>query len=74
MWVLPDSLVKLFQSTLPVWGGTRPACLLCHRSAFQSTLPVWGGTWHKAPLRQGGLFQSTLPVWGGTPYPDQSGT
>ena len=35
---------ELFQSTLPVWGGTRSARTkwVCRR--FQSTLPVWGGT------------------------------
>ena len=36
---------NLFQSTLPVWGGTSWPC--SWRGAgirFQSTLPVWGGT------------------------------
>ena len=36
--------LPLFQSTLPVWGGTFhgvPSFLIAR---FQSTLPVWGGT------------------------------
>ena len=44
MWVLPDSLVKLFQSTLPVWGGTGWLVECQPKQTFQSTLPVWGGT------------------------------
>ena len=42
---VPPSVFFVFQSTLPVWGGTgsgrwRPA----PPPGFQSTLPVWGGT------------------------------
>ena len=35
----------IFQSTLPVWGGTKPVCgRAYYYDVFQSTLPVWGGT------------------------------
>ena len=35
----------LFQSTLPVWGGTGPKMQkTVQKREFQSTLPVWGGT------------------------------
>ena len=35
----------VFQSTLPVWGGTPiVACGYMMITMFQSTLPVWGGT------------------------------
>ena len=34
----------LFQSTLPVWGGTPSMASEISRLIFQSTLPVWGGT------------------------------
>ena len=34
----------MFQSTLPVWGGTSPPRAASCSSLFQSTLPVWGGT------------------------------
>ena len=57
-----------FQSTLPVWGGTRRS-FLCEGvgNVFQSTLPVWGGTAlsFTVPVSRP-EFQSTLPVWGGT--------
>ena len=33
-----------FQSTHPVWGGTRISCLVLGSYKFQSTHPVWGGT------------------------------
>ena len=33
-----------FQSTLPVWGATRPAVEKLAEMEFQSTLPVWGAT------------------------------
>ena len=57
----------LFQSTLPVWGGTTMAEFARISDLFQSTLPVWGGTRIPRPLTQiHSEFQSTLPVWGGT--------
>ena len=34
----------VFQSTLPVWGGTLIGASQGDVSSFQSTLPVWGGT------------------------------
>ena len=56
-----------FQSTLPVWGGTKVCVVNVNLREFQSTLPVWGGTLVTAfGRRQKPLFQSTLPVWGGT--------
>ena len=33
-----------FQSTLPMWGGTKGTGSAADAYAFQSTLPVWGGT------------------------------
>ena len=33
-----------FQSTHPVWGGTRSKCPRLQLYLFQSTHPVWGGT------------------------------
>ena len=59
-------LIRSFQSTHPVWGGTRR--LLCCRlyCRFQSTHPVWGGTIPGEGQRFGGEFQSTHPVRGGT--------
>ena len=56
----------LFQSTLPVWGGTTSTVFLPWAWGFQSTLPVWGGTTCRNPSVLMPLFQSTLPVWGGT--------
>ena len=44
VWIALGKVV-LFQSTLPVWGGTSPdLAFFCHDMIFQSTLPVWGGT------------------------------
>ena len=60
---------ELFQSTLPVWGGTKTALHFGGPNVFQSTLPVWGGT--RKPLLKSTVirrFQSTLPVWGGTSH------
>ena len=34
----------VFQSTLPVWGGTWRCKMNIPDKIFQSTLPVWGGT------------------------------
>ena len=59
-----------FQSTLPVWGGTRQVGPGGQKYRFQSTLPVWGGTGPKMQKTvQKREFQSTLPVWGGTGMP-----
>ena len=57
----------MFQSTLPVWGGTYQKQYFRGGSRFQSTLPVWGGTlWCLFLIFSVIAFQSTLPVWGGT--------
>ena len=43
------NLQILFQSTLPVWGATRPIYVnIDPITQFQSTLPVWGATMQKA--------------------------
>ena len=39
-----------FQSTLPVWGATRPTESCGSTRAFQSTLPVWGATCNQAGM------------------------
>ena len=62
-----QTLLLVFQSTLPVWGVTYTE-YACMRTLgrFQSTLPVWGVT---ATATAGDIlsgFQSTLPVWGVT--------
>ena len=57
----------LFQSTLPVWGGTR--CLIwVAPTAGYFNPPSPCGEGPPCPFCGGGavLFQSTLPVWGGT--------
>ena len=62
--------IPIFQSTLPVWGGTTPQIINQKSPLFQSTLPVWGGTCQFSLSIVWTLFQSTLPVWGGTPTHD----
>ena len=57
---------NIFQSTLPVGGGTRTNLKLYRVKKFQSTLPVGGGTIIKYYQDKTRLFQSTLPVGGGT--------
>ena len=43
--------VKIFQSTLPVWGATRVYnAVIGKHGVFQSTLPVWGATRSTFPL------------------------
>ena len=40
--------LRIFQSTLPVWGATHTFGGVVARLVFQSTLPVWGATsWTK---------------------------
>ena len=56
-----------FQSTHPVWGGTRNLSTSYPRQKkFQSTHPVWGGTMVTNLVSFRAAFQSTHPVWGGT--------
>ena len=43
-----ESLLVLFQSTLPVWGATMTRRSRPFSIGFQSTLPVWGAT----PIKQ----------------------
>ena len=40
----PPASNYTFQSTLPVWGGTKAPKDQRNDFGFQSTLPVWGGT------------------------------
>ena len=61
-----NSSSGVFQSTLPVWGGTQSGVNDWFPSVFQSTLPVWGGTSRNPNSSLQYRFQSTLPVWGGT--------
>ena len=57
----------IFQSTLPVRGGTVSGAVEAHaEELFQSTLPVRGGTISPPVSGQDFIFQSTLPVRGGT--------
>ena len=57
----------LFQSTLPVGGGTsQPFEGWRNQLLFQSTLPVGGGTKKTTRRPRTRIFQSTLPVGGGT--------
>ena len=64
LWTSPTTWS--FQSTLPVWGGTKSSCMPACALVFQSTLPVWGGTSFSRCQKKKAEFQSTLPVWGGT--------
>ena len=59
-------LWERFQSTHPMWGGTRLYCTFCRFLPFQSTHPMWGGTNGKDRVYQWDKFQSTHPMWGGT--------
>ena len=52
----PDFTKDIFQSTLPVWGGTWRACGNLKITVFQSTLPVWGGTLN------GGISHTVFPI------------
>ena len=44
MWHGGGDGAVIFQSTLPVWGGTKGLAGAVAEVTFQSTLPVWGGT------------------------------
>ena len=59
--------LPLFQSTLPVWGGTlSPAVPALSWGHFNPPSPCGEGH-DKAAISIGHIeFQSTLPVWGGT--------
>ena len=61
------SITSQFQSTLPVWGGTRTFYGGCpYHQDFNPPSPCGEGPLHALDdvTHQG--FQSTLPVWGGT--------
>ena len=42
--VFASAFRNIFQSTHPVWGGTKLASMMAYDTVFQSTHPVWGGT------------------------------
>ena len=56
-----------FQSTLPVWGGTRTE-VRQKSTVLHFNPPSPCGEGHSIPDTHstGRRFQSTLPVWGGT--------
>ena len=57
----------LFQSTLPVWGGTQIDAINAQRDAnFNPPSPCGEGPAGATNEACGSVFQSTLPVWGGT--------
>ena len=56
-----------FQSTLPVWGGTKRQKFNPDRYNISIHPPRVGrDKWRKDKKGLGFIFQSTLPVWGGT--------
>ena len=59
--------VKIFQSTLPVWGATLVKTLKILRRAISIHAPRVGSD-REAKLDEqlSNIFQSTLPVWGAT--------
>ena len=60
-------LLKLFQSTLPVWGVTRPPGWMASALLISIHTPRVGSDCRcQAPCDGAHLFQSTLPVWGVT--------
>ena len=63
----PFDATTLFQSTLPVWGGTPPSrCVTHHGRYFNPPSPCGEGPGAMIALLFAPVFQSTLPVWGGT--------
>ena len=59
--------IKLFQSTLPVWGATRLSLDLGRVHFISIHAPRVGSDCYNTIIRgQSLLFQSTLPVWGAT--------
>ena len=60
-------LGQIFQSTLPVWGGTRGnSGQGGHRAYFNPPSPCGEGPRKPGRNQRWDVFQSTLPVWGGT--------
>ena len=59
---------RLFQSTLPVWGGTTTSrAYLLTGMSFNPPSPCGEGHCLTVYIGACITFQSTLPVWGGTP-------
>ena len=64
---LCDGFYAIFQSTLPVWGGTDAVAVEVDVAAISIHPPRVGrdiGAISMIPVVT--KFQSTLPVWGGT--------
>ena len=40
----PSQIIRVFQSTRPVWGATSLSFIAARSNGFQSTRPVWGAT------------------------------
>ena len=68
LWAQYKTEIKdLFQSTLPVWGGTgRRYGAVVRDFYFNPPSPCGEGLRHLFLLVGPRIFQSTLPVWGGT--------
>ena len=65
--MVASRISDIFQSTLPVWGGTSPMQSLILLSGISIHPPRVGRDGQKfINPAQLPLFQSTLPVWGGT--------
>ena len=61
--------IKIFQSTLPVWGATWARANRCIGfSEFQSTLPVWGATSDTDSLHLIGDISIHAPRVGSDPW------
>ena len=70
---VPLTKVEVFQSTLPVWGGTSPRGQQAPVVVVSIHPPRVGRDPSVKSALMGILgFQSTLPVWGGTPPPPPS--
>ena len=69
----PVYTLALFQSTLPVGGGTKRHSHLCENGRFQSTLPVGGGTRFPLDHTVSCMISIHPPRGGRDSYPHGSG-
>ena len=66
--IFTSTQILKFQFTLPVWGATRPSCMVLISKNFQFTLLVWGASSGFCIFSVTALFfQFTLPGWGAIP-------
>ena len=65
---LRNSSPSLFQSTLPAWGATHPACSLVTWQKFQSTLPHGERQLQVFLLLASFCISIHAPAWGATVY------